>query len=341
MERMKIIFLVAISILSSLTFVQAEEQKTYMNFLYRVELGDSFPSILRMYVKDNSVINKSTPLVQKNVKFNPHIKNWNQLPPGELISIYIPEDMLDLHKYKKKQSVVNTKNEEFKKVILAKTGPPVGFKGSLFYMASTGNFTQTAGSTSVGYKQNSLITLGVQGNYFPSNGLYSFSTSTYLSNFLPAEANLPPNSIKLPAEIGMNLYGDYLWKRPRISWHTGIDYEKFSSFNIEGIYNDQRIYLDRISVFYLTAGASHVLNFFERPIYLKASISKSVNSTTKTEYSGATNHDSLNGTKMLFYINYKISDRIFLHTLFKIHHMSGPSELTSKRIGVGFGYILF
>lgn len=139
----------------------------------------------------------------------------------------------------------------------------------------------------------------------------------------------------------MNVYGDYLWKKARVSFHGGIDYEKFSAFNIEGIFNDQRIYLDRVSIVYLTAGASHVFNILEKPIYIKASISKSVSSTTTSEYSGVTNLESLGGTKMLFYLNYKFTDKFFLHTLLKIHTMSGPSDLSSTRLGVGVGYILF
>lgn len=338
---MKIVYLLVLLILSSLTFAQDEIKPTYMNFLYRVEQGDTFASILKLYVKDDSVINKTTPLVQKNMSFNPHVSDWNQLTPGTLISIYIPEEMMDMNKYRSKQAVVYSKNEEVKKVIMAKIGPPEGFKGSLFYMASWGNFSQTAEGTTVDYKQNSLVTLGIQGNYFPKNSLYSFSASTYFSTFSAAETILPPFSVKLPAELGMNFYGDYLWKKPRISWHGGLDYEKFSAFNIEGIFNDQRIYLDRISVVYLTAGVSHVFNILEKPIYIKASFSKSVTSTTTSDYSSRTKLESYSGSKMLFYLNYKFTDKLFLHTLLKIHTMAGPSELTSTRLGVGVGYILF
>lgn len=338
---MKIVCLLVLLILSSITFAQETVKPTYMNFLYRVEEGDTFASILRMYVKDDSIINKTTPLVQKNIRFNPQVKDWSQLTPGTLISIYIPEDMMDMRNYKAKQTVVNTKNEEVKKIILAKIGPPEGFKGSLFYMASWGNFTQSSESTIIEYNQNSLVTLGLQGNYFPKNSLYSFSASTYFSSFTAAETIFSPYSVKLPAELGMNFYSEYLWKKPRISWHAGLDYEKFSAFNIEGISNDQQIYLDRISVIYLTAGISHVFNILEKPIYIKASLSKSVSSTTTSEYTGATNPKSLNGTKMLFYLNYKFTDKLFLHSLLKIHSMTGPSDLTSTRLGVGVGYILF
>lgn len=338
---MKHLIFIALLVLCS-TIASAQDVKpTYYNFLYKVEEEDTFASILRLYVKDDTIINKTTPLVLKNIKNNPLVKDWNNLIPGTLISVYIPENMMDMSKYESKQTIVYKKNEEIKKEILAKISPPKGFKGSLFYMASWGNFSQTSQGTSVDYKQNSLVTLGLQGNYFIPDSLYSFSSSVYFSSFTAADTTLPPNSVKLPAEIGFNLYGDYQWKKPRISWQAGIDYEKFSAFNIEGIYNDQRIYLDRISVIYATVGVSHVFYILEKPFFIKASLSKSVSSTTTSEYTASTNTESLTGMKTLFYLNYKFTDKFFLHSMLKIHTMSGPSELSSTRLGVGVGYILF
>lgn len=338
---MKKIFFVTLLIFYSALVSGQDVKPTYFNFLYRVEEEDTFASILRMYVKDDSIINKSTPMVLKNIKNNPLVKDWTNLVPGTLISLYIPEEMMDMSKYQSKQAMVYTKNEETKKEILAKIGPPEGFKGSLFYMASWGNFSQTSQGTTVDYKQNSLVTLGLQGNYFPKNSLYSYSSSVYFSSFTAAATELPPKSVKIPAEIGLNFYGEYLWKKPRVSWHGGVDYEKFSSFNIDGIYNDQKIYLDRVSVIYLTAGASHVFYVMDRPFFIKASLSKSVTSTTTSEYTSATKPDSLSGMKALFYLNYKFTDKFFFHSMLKIHKMSGPSELSSSRVGVGLGYILF
>jgi hypothetical protein len=336
----KIVFLSLLLLYSAIGSAQ-DVKPTYYNFLYKVDEDDTFASILRLYVKDDAVINKKTPLVIKNIKNNPQVKDWTKLVPGTLISVYIPEDMMDMNKYQSKQEVIYTKNEETKKAIMAKISPPSGFKGSLFYMASWGDFSQSSQGTTVNYKQNSLITLGLQGNYFPKDSLYSFSSSVYFSSFTAAETTLPPISVKLPAEIGFNFYGDYLWKKPRISWQAGLDYEKFSAFNIEGIYNDQKIYLDRISVIYATVGVSHVFYILEKPFFIKASLSKSVSSTTTTEYTASTIKESLSGTKALFYLNYKFTDKFFLHTMLKVHNMSGPSELSSTRLGVGVGYILF
>ena len=335
---MKIILLLLLIFSFSL---YGQEKITYMNFLYKVEPGDSYASILKIYVKDNSIINKNTPLVEKTMSMNPHISDWSLLNPGDLISIYISEDLMDMNKYNSKQSMVNSKNKEIQKNILIKTATPEGLKGSVFYMSSYGDFSQVADGTSVNYKQNSFLTLGLQSNYFPKNTLYSFSASVYFSIFTVADTIIPPFEVKLPAEVGMNFYADYLWKNQRISFYGGIDYEKFSAFNIEGIFNDQSIYLDRITVVYLTAGISHAFNVYDKPIFVKASMSQSVKSAKISEYSEITKLEPLTGSKLLFYLNYKFNDKIFLHTLLKIHTMSGPSELSSTRLGVGVGYILF
>ena len=316
--------------------------KTYYNFLYKVEEEDTFASILRQFVKDDAVIYKNTPLVGKIMKNNPLIKDWANLKPGAILTLYISDDLIDMDKYNKSSIQKRGKNQELKKIIIAKNSELEGVKGSIYYMASLGDFTQiSATGTKINYIQNSLATLGLQGNYFPRGSLYSYSSGLYYSKFSAVKTALPPNTIDLPPEIGVNFYGEYLWKKTNITFHTGLDYEKFSTFNINGIEEDERIYLDRLSVIYLTAGASYVLNVFNLPLYSKVSLSKSVSSNTTSEYNSTVKPDSLTGSKVLFYLNYKITDKIFLHSMFKLHKMSGPSELSSTRIGIGVGYILF
>jgi hypothetical protein len=321
------------------------QPETYYNFMYKVEEEDNLAIILRKFVKPDSIIYKNTPLVGKIFKNNPQIKDWKHLIPGQIISLYIPQSMIDGQKYIAFSSEQNKKNAELKKMIQSKISTPEGFKGSLFYMASIGDFNQTSTQgTTVSYNQNSYGTFGYQANYYPKNTPYSVSSSAYVSVFTPATAALPPYRVTLPSEIGFNAYGEYLWQKKRVTWHGGVDYEKFSSFNFTGIEEDQKVYLDRISVIYLTAGASYVFSVFNLPLYTKVSLSKSVVSSTSTEFvssAGTAKAESLSGMKALFYLNYKFTDKFFFHSMLKYHKMSGPSDLTSVRLGVGVGYILF
>jgi hypothetical protein len=324
---------------------QKETQKEpYYAFLYSIEPDDSFASVLRLFVKDDMIINKRTPLVNKIMKNNSHIKDWNTLPSGQIITLFIPPSVLDTAKYKKVFTDRRMKIEAAKKVMEEMTSTTEGLKGSAFYMASVGDFKQSSPlGTNVTYNQNSYGTFGFQGNYYPKNSLYSFASSLYVSVFTPADTILPPNNVTLPPEIGFNAYGEYLWKPHAITFHGGFDYEKFSSFNLIGIEEQQRIYLDRLSVIYLTAGLSHVFKIFNVPLFTKFSISKSITSTTTSDYTSTlvAKPESLSGVKALFYLNYKFTDKLFFHSMFKYHKMSGPSELSSMRLGVGIGYILF
>lgn len=318
--------------------------ETYYAFLYNIETEDTFASILRMFVKDDVIINKKTPLVDKIMFNNPHVKDWNVLPNAEIITLFIPPSYLDTEKYKKVFTERRGKIEAAKKLIEEKTSSPEGLRGSLFYMASLGDFTQTSpAGTKVTYNQNSYGTLGLQGNYYLKDSLYSFASSIYVSAFTPADTILPPKNVTLPVEIGLNAYGEYLWKQPLITIHGGLDYEKFSSFNMDGVEEQQKIFLDRVSVIYLTAGLSHVFNVFNLPLFTRFSISQSVSSQSTLGYisSTATKKESLSGQKALFYLNYKFTDKFFFHSMFKFHKMSGPSELSSYRLGLGVGYILF
>lgn len=317
----------------------------YFTFLYSIEQDDTFASILRLFVKDDAIINKSTPLVQKITKNNPQIKDWGKLPSGEIISLYIPQDLIDAEKYKKVFKERRLKALAAKKAIEEKTGAPKGFKGSIFYMASIGDFSQTSTlGTNISYNQNSYGTFGFQGNYYLKDSLYSFASSIYVSAFTPADTLLPPKTVTLPVEIGINAYGEYLWKKHSIIFHGGLDYEKFSAFNLIGVEEEQKIYLDRLSVIYLTAGVSHVFTVFSLPLFTRVSISQSVISQTTSDYVsqvGTPAAKSLTGQKALFYLNYKFTDKLFFHSMLKYHRMSGPSDLSSVRLGLGVGYILF
>jgi hypothetical protein len=324
--------------------VEVAPKETYYSFLYSIEKDDTFASVLRLFVKDDAVINKKTPLVGKIITNNPNVKDWTKLPAGEIITLYIPGNLIDGAKYTKIFKARRLKLEEAKKQIEEKTAAPHGIKGSVFYMASVGDFSQTSSQgTDVSYNQNSYGTFGFQGNYYPKNSLYSFASSIYVSAFTPADTLLPPNSVTLPPEIGVNAYGEYLWKKNSIIFHGGVDYEKFSAFNMLGIEEQQRIYLDRLSVIYLTAGISHVFTVYQLPLFTRFSISQSISTQTTSDYKSviAVESESLSGMKALFYLNYKFTDKLFFHSMLKYHKMSGPSDLTSIRLGLGVGYILF
>jgi hypothetical protein len=91
-------------ILFALLLSQPVFAAKYYNFMYKIVDGDNFGSILKQFVKDESIINAKTPLVKKIIAKNPQVLNWAQLTPGILIEVYVSEDFIDMTKYKKYES---------------------------------------------------------------------------------------------------------------------------------------------------------------------------------------------------------------------------------------------
>jgi hypothetical protein len=310
--------------------------------MYKIVDGDNFGSILKQFVKDESIINAKTPLVKKIIAKNPQVLNWAQLTPGILIEVYVSEDFIDMTKYKKYESAnIEKINEE--EAIKQSPSYTTGLKGSVFYMASLGIFTQTNNDVGkIKFNQNAPFSTGASFTYYPKNKLYSYTFGGYTSYLMASLNNLNTNKISIPPEIGLNFFGEYRFVNYNTTVYLGPDFERFSTFNMEGLSTDQNIYVDQTSAIYLTAGIAKALSIKNRQFFFKSSLSKSIFTTYSngSPYNIST-EQKYSGYKFLFYLNYKFSDKVYLHTLLKYHTMSGPSDLTTLRIGVGIGYILF
>lgn len=345
----KIIFFLFL-IFSLCQSVQAKKVK-YYKIPYITKQKESFAQVLKRFVKVDTVINYSTPMVKRTMKANPIVENWRKLPPGKKINLYISSDYLDLDKYKKYRSELKKKilaakeklQEQSKNVEQKKKSPfPTGLKGSMFYMASYGAFTQkNENIAELTFLQNSPVSLGGAFTYYPEKSNFSVAWSMYFSYLLTAANNLDTSDVSIPPEIGGNVYGEYRFVRHRFTGYFGLDFERFSTFNLGGIQNDRKIYVDESRVLYVTAGFSKLISIFGSKYFTKLSSSVSVSETTTNDPRGVPTTEPYSGAKILWYLNKKISKKWFMHTLFKYHFMSGLSDLTTLRLGVGFGYILF
>lgn len=324
---------------------QASYGLDYYTFNYKIEPGDSFGLILKKFVKDESIIHAKTPLVKKTMNNNPKVKDWYNLQPGSVLNLFISADFMDLEKYKPYESIVIKKVEAIKEEKMVSTYPS-GIKASLFYMNSSGTFSQTTPDTiSINFKQNSPLTLGLSATFYPYGKPYSTSFSTYYSYLKAPSNSLNDETINVPPEIGFNFYEEYRWQKRNITFYAGPDFEKFSLFNLAGLQNDGKIYIDGVSVFYLTVGAAKSFTLFKKSFFSKLSISKSIFSSYQNNAPESSDNllstKSYTGFRYLFYLNYKVNNKLYLHSLLKYHTMSGPSNLTTLRIGFGIGYILF
>lgn len=328
-----------------ITFNSKSFASDYFNLFYKVETGDTFSSILKKFVKDSAIINAKTPMVIKTIQKNPHVHSWGNLAPGTVINLYISNDFIELAKYRPYEEEENRKKLSSEKDKTVLPIYPKGLKGSVFYMASLGIFTQKAENVAeINFKQNSKVSLGTAFSFYPKDKLYSMSTSTYFS-FLSASSNsLTAESVKIPPEIGFNLYGEYLWKKQNLTFYSGPDYEKFSIFNLQSLQSDQKVYVDGVGALYLTAGIAKSFVLFDGQFFSKISASKSLSTTYKTSSPSSAvsaSDGKYSGVRFMFYLNYKLNPKFYIQSLLKIHTMTGPSDLSVTRVGLGVGYVLF
>lgn len=320
----------------------------YYKVKYIVESNDTLAKIFKRFVFPDSVITLKTPMTQKTMKGNAHVLNWNKLEAGTRLNLYIAANLMDLSKYKdyvqklkKGLAEVQKKKEEQQETENTK-GLPEGLKASLFYMASYGQFTQVNPRyAEVKFLQNSPATLGASFSYYPQKSDWSFAWSTYFSYLLATGNNLDSSNVSVPPEIGATFYNEYRFKNQNFTGYFGLDFEKFSTFNMGGIQRQRKILLDENTVLYATVGISKLVHVFGSPFFTKISISKSLTTSITENPQGVTSEGAYDGFKFLWYVNKKFSKKLYLHTLFKYHSMDGPSKLSTLRLGVGFGYILF
>lgn len=313
--------------------------------LYIVEQNDNLAKIFRRFVYPDSIITKNTPMTQKTFTENPDISDWNVLPPGKKVDLYIAAEYMDLKKYEAYNKLLSSALARLKRANETENGldddTPQGLKASIFYMASSGQFTQANSQANISFSQNSPITLGSSFSFYPKETQWSFAAAAYFSHLLASSSNLDSSTVNVPLEIGANFYNEYRFHQYNFTGYFGLDYEKFSTFNMYAVQQEQRILLDQNSVAYLTVGFSRLVNVFGSPFFTKLSFSQSLTSSIETTAGSNPSDESYSGFKILWYVNKKFNNRIFLHSLFKYHIMDGPSELTTLRLGLGFGYILF
>ena len=199
----------------------------YYSFNYKVIAGDSFSLILQKFVKDEAIINAKNPLVKKIVKNNPKVTDWNNLPPGVVVKLYISDDLMDLEKYKPYETNVLQKVEAIKERKLVSTYPS-GLKASVFYMNSSGTFSQSTDAIAINFKQNSPVSIGMAMTFYPKDKPYSTSFSTYYSSLRSPSNSLTEEIITIPPEIGVNLFEEYRWQKRNVTFYGGPDFEKFS-----------------------------------------------------------------------------------------------------------------
>jgi len=243
-------------ILFSWFFVTEVHAAKFYQLRYTIRESENFSMVLKRFVKEDSIINIKSATVKKTMKKNPRVLDWRNLTPGFEVELFIEEPVMDLAKYKVYEDEMLKKIAEIEEKTKSETKVyPEGLKTSFFYMASVGIFTQqTPTVAKINFFQNSPISLGTSATYYPKMSRFSYSGSVYYSLLTATGANISDQTIDIPPEIGFNGYLEYRWEEKNVTVYGGADYESFASFNMEGLQNDKKIYVDENSVLYATVG---------------------------------------------------------------------------------------
>lgn len=302
---------------------------------------DTLAKILRRFVREDSIINRKTAMVDRTLNSNPHIKDWRNLETGETISVYLDPQFIDMEKMKAFRKDVKKVAKTIKKKVEKKKEQKEGIKKwSTFYMASVGTFSQENDSVAkVEFKQNSPVTLGLMYTHYPKSNRYSIATSAYFSYLLAASSNLGEDNVEVPLEIGWNVYYQHPIANAKFNVYGGFDYEKFNTFSMAGVESDEELLFDENQIGFATVGYSQGFKIKNRGFLFKASLSQSVFSSRTAGSSNDNDDSSYTGQKIMLFLLSKVKKDYFISTLFKYHILSGPSDVNVMRVGLGFGYL--
>lgn len=310
---------------------------------------DSLAKLFRRFALPSAIIRKKTPIVQAtlNARFNEDIKNWKNLPTKRQVELFISKDLIDMNKVarfleseKRKESFLAKRQKQTIMARFKKKKKKKKTNQNIFVMTSIGTFTQkdaTYGNAS--FAQNSPATIGYMFNKDFKNTLLSLSSSIYISYLQATSSNITSSNTDVPMEIGVNSYLEYKTKSGQI--FSGIDIERFNTFNIEGINRTNDLLLDQNLLSFLTLGYGNAFQILKaQTLFFKISLSQSLFSSRDSSYSEeVASGQTYSGQKFMFFTGVKFTDKWSANFLIKQHFLSGPSSVNSTRMGIGASYL--
>lgn len=324
-QSWKCLILISLAFLSFPNFSYA---KNYLTVVYSAKSGDSLKKIVLQFLKEGTPPENANQTLILTMKKNPSIKSWNPIKSNVIFKLFLDPAIVDLKKY-------NYYYAEHKK--------NDAHHLSVSVMPYIGFFSQSNKSGyNLKYNQISLTSLEMKYIYAPYKKSLGISANFYYSMISSTSNQISDNqssSVDIPAEYGGNLYGFYKPELRQFSFFAGLDFENFSSFNIENILNSDSIAIDSNNVNYITLGTNFAPTTLENFVF-KLAVSKSL--TTKTTNAVSTTQQiKLSGIKVLFLINYQLNEKWTLDMSVKNHNFSGDNELSIRRFGLGINYSFF
>ena len=320
----------------------------YYKFRYFVEEKDSLARIIQKFTHKKASVNADDSMVRLTIRENEKIKNWKNFKKIKSFWLYIlmnkgnkkqilsyiklqrKLNRIRIRKYKKRQ-------KELQKILDAQEwqyGKRLTLFG--FYTMSVGTFDESLSTDAeISTTQSSPITLGGGLAWRLSlNG--SISSSFYYSKLEANTNEATGQEIDIPNELGLTAYYQYNIPYIRSSIYGGLDYETFSTFNLDEVFNlGSDLAVQENKILWYTLG---VAKFFQTDsignFLFKGSYSTSISENTNRSI-------PYTGNKFILYLNWKPGDELLYHVLYKQHDLVGSTQLTVKRYGIGIGWTFY
>lgn len=341
---MRIVFAVLTLFISNSSFAKLAEPQIFTTYVF-ADGGESVESLLFDKYKLPVEVLYDKKYMEKVTKWNWFVENPKKLLPGERIYIELPY-RYKVYFEKNERNVASTqptkivyveKKPKYNPGIAQEYIPPskdinlsVNFTTSVGSIIDTNKELQLKGTSS----QNSPLTIGFFLTLKSDKERFSYSTSFY-SSYLVGMVQNDTNEVEVPLELGTNFYVNYNYKNLN-NIYFGLDAERISSFNIDSIQNTETFYSKEHSILYATFGYFNIFKVFSKNVFFKMGVSQSLYSQTNIENSG--DDSPYSGIRGIAFLSTNISRKLTLNFLAKQHLLTGPSELSITRFGLGLGY---
>lgn len=261
-------------------------------------------------------------------KWNPKITDWNKLQKSQLLYVDYPYDpSLQGSTWTPTLGKFDDANEYDQKFSLA-----------VFYASSFGSYKETTSEQTVDSGQNFPVTLGMASSLTNAEKIHFLLASIYWAQSskgtVAGNSTSSTKEFSTPGELGFNTYYQYYMKDRSLGVYSGYDFEKLNTFNTSQIVSGSPVENVDNQIHYVTAGMFYAFEPYDLKMTLKASISKTLASTT----SGTV---PLTGYKYIFYYTIKPLGPLNLSFFYKHHELKGPTNLSINRIGFSIGFALF
>jgi hypothetical protein len=295
----------------------------------KVSSGDTLESIATRNI-DRVWMRYSDPAeyTKDIIKWNPQVQDWNNLKKNQIIYVDYPYTHFTTGSTWAPDLEVFEDPNEFNK----------RFSLGAFYSSSFGTYDELTTEQSVKSNQNFPVTLGMgfsvsnvdKEHFLTGSGYWAKASKGKISS--NSEEN--NTEIEIPGETGVNVYYQYFLKDLGMGFYTGYDFEKLNTFNTYEMIEGEPIQNIDNKIHYGTIGGVKTFSPFDLNMNLKASVSKTISSTTS-------GNKKLTGMKYIINYTYKPEGRFSFNVFYKHHSLKGSTDLSISRIGLSIGLAIF